>query len=64
MSKRQRRRVNDRRSVHMQRRTVLPLAVAAVAAPAVAAPAAEASPHVVRLNGRCSPASPSTTPMR
>ncbi len=35
----------------MQRRTVLPLAVAAVAAPAVAAPAAQASPHVVRLNG-------------
>ena len=54
MSKRQRRRVTERRSVHMQhsrRRTVLPLAVAAVAAPAVAAPAAQASPHVVRLNG-------------
>ena len=51
MSKRQRRRVNERRSVHMQRRTVVPLAVAAVAAPAVAAPAAQASPHVVRLNG-------------
>ena len=54
MSKRQRRRMTERRSVHMQhsrRRTVLPLAVAAVAAPAVAAPAAQASPHVVRLNG-------------
>ncbi len=54
MSKRQRRRVTERRSVHMQhsrRRTVLPLAVAAVAAPAIAAPAAQASPHVVRLNG-------------
>ena len=50
MSKRQRRRVNERRSVHMQRRTVLPLAMAAVAAPAVAAPAAQAVPHV-RFDG-------------
>ena len=54
MSKRQRRRVNERRSVHMQhskRRTVLPLAVAAVAAPAVAAPVAQAAPRVLRLDG-------------
>ena len=50
MSKRQRRRVTDRRNIHMQRtrrRTAVPLAVAAVAAPAVAAPAAQAAPQAL-----------------
>ncbi|HEX4280139.1 MAG TPA: hypothetical protein VHZ27_05195, partial [Solirubrobacteraceae bacterium] len=49
MSKRQRRRVNERRHAHMRR--AVPLALVAVAAPAAVAPAAQAAPRAVHLDG-------------
>ncbi|MFZ0381007.1 MAG: hypothetical protein WAL38_24490, partial [Solirubrobacteraceae bacterium] len=58
MSKRQRRRVSKRRTVHMEqvkhRAVLVPrlsIALAAVAAPAVVAPAAQAAPRVHHFEG-------------